>query len=121
MKTIKIRFFDLDKDGLIQLVVNQRVTTIPNIPHRYKQAGSINIAYEPRPSPTVIATCDGKPIDALEVALECMRAFTVAQFHDWVTDNLKAQGLNDIVKAINTALDTEYKKAGVIVFWEDEK
>lgn len=118
MKTIKIRFFNMDKDGLIQLVVNQRVTAKPNVPHRYKQAGFIEVQYEPRPSKTAVAF-DGTSPDALEVSLESMRAFTVAQFHDWVTDNLKSQGLNDIVKSINTALDTKFKKAGVLVFWED--
>ena len=119
MKTLKIRFFNMDNDGPIQLVVNQRVTVAPSVPHRYKQVGFIKIAYEPRPSPTVTATCDNEPMDALEVALESMTAFSVAQFHYWVTDNLKAQGLDDIVKAINSVLETKYKKAGVIVFWED--
>jgi len=119
MKTIKVRFFDMEKDGLVQLMIHQRVTVVPNVPHRYKQVGSIEITYEPRPSPTAAVGTNEEPMDALDAALDNKRAFTVAQFYDWVVKGLKAQGLRDIIIAIDNALETTYKKAGVIVFWED--
>lgn len=116
MSTIKVRFFKMDKDGLIQIAINQRVTVERAVPHRYREVGYIEIPYKPRPSPTVIATCDGKPRDALEVALESMTAFTVVQFRDWVTKSLRAQKLDDIVNAIDKALEKKYKRASVIMF-----
>jgi hypothetical protein len=111
VSTIKVRFFDMDKDGLTQIAINQGIAAEHASLHRYREVGHIKIAYKPRTSPD--------NVDALEVALENKRAFTVAQFCDWVTKNLKKQKLEDIVTAIDFALDEKYKRAGVIIFGDD--
>lgn len=119
MSAIKVQFFDMDKDGLTQIAINQGIAAEHASLHRYREVGHIKIAYEPKSSPTVVAIHGGKNVDALELALESKQAFTVAQFCDGVTKNLKKQKLEDIVTAIDFALDEKYKRAGVIIFGDD--
>jgi len=103
MNKVTIQFLKKDPDGSIML--DQRRVDARGM--RFRNGMRIEIPYSPRPSKTVICTCDGEPVDALINALEYMLEFSRGDFFGWLEQSLREQGLEYIAAEIRNTLELQ--------------